>query len=188
MPIANYRTNYGGIFIIVSNLGDGKMKCPKCGYVMGEFELECKRCKLMAENIATEKPIEEKTVVDSSQTPPQQTGTTIVQVQQSNNGNTAWWILALIFAGPIGCLLLPILFFGGVMAIAFASYFIPLIIAGGISWWIWAKHPGKREERIRYIWITMIIGFVATLFWMGIVLAAASTTETACLLSPMIVA
>jgi hypothetical protein len=159
------------------------MNCPKCGYAMSDFDVDCPRCKRMGTR-ATPPASARTQQPQVPQAPPVQrnvqypsnvqypgTVTTVVQVQQSNQG-TPWWIFLLIFGGPIGCLAIPILFFGGTMLCLIAAYCSPLIIAGGISWWIWAKHQGTRVEKRKYIWITMSIGTILTMAWILCIILA----------------
>ena len=142
------------------------MQCPECGYAMGEFDVDCKRCERMGEAAATKKaPAPAGDVapaatlkpatggVSIQEVPmPQQPGTTIIQMQQvapeqarrqPNNGS------------PVGLYVLAVLF--------------PLVgIIWGIVWWTGGDTDEKREwgrigfciaiAAIVFSWIFIVIG------------------------------
>ena len=144
------------------NMANTKAHCPKCGaevYGSDEYCLECGAHlsgRLAQRTGQAHQPSEDKAEVTAdSGTVSQQTMSVNVQQQ------TPWWILAVIFGGPVGCLFLVAVLPVGLLLMV---YFAPLVLAGAVALWIWYKLPGKPAHRMRMVWITLAIGMALTVF------------------------
>jgi hypothetical protein len=106
------------------------MDCPKCGYAMTSFDVDCPRCKRQAEE-AAKKPPPQPVAVAAAPTPPAQpgpppsSGVTLESIIPVRNGNAlAAYYLGLFSGFPgLGLIMGPAAILLGRRGLAFARQY-----------------------------------------------------------------
>jgi len=152
--------------------------CPQCRRPVSEHADYCPHCGNPVSLSARRQQEETARTGRSAEDQPaeieaQEEGGT-VQQQVIVQRDQSWWIIAAIVGVPVGCIvlivLLPALLLGGILL---GTYGLPFLIGVGVAVWIWYKHPGSRQVRIRWAIIALALGAAGTvLLFVGVIVAS----------------